>query len=547
MVRIAASVRLSQSRRRSAFLAGCVGTAVVAVSSQNSSSKAEKRKDGHHMEIYLMEKIAKKPYLNYHSASSAARQQQSKRFYRGSQGGDGDDVVPDEDEVRPKGVPSRLRLLAIDVPQFKREAFDGGVCKLPSEIFDPDNPTFADGVAPPKRPAGTLANNDRRRSSRKPIVQKSLAKQLYYCYGKHPETKNGTNKQREGHQLEPHDDQNQQPRIGVEILEASVMDLNPNNIRRTYTAMSTNWKKKRYRYDPGKYTDGDSSSDVEDDETGPADVAEAEVEEDELEQKSATSEVDDEIVPNKIDRNKIDLDDPDYERMAPWNQYQRYRTSWDGVDGEGKNAIYGSDVVSSSKTLNRASNKPHAVICDGAALQRVPGSLRYVSKICRDAGIPLYILNDPRSWGSQTHAALSDALIDMRKAVSENVIRHALDLREGSAFERGRLVGQLEKEMAWQAYDAARKTREALVDARKRLRRDDDNKQEDWSEQHEHELLKKLTERKVVAMTDEEIKDGTDKSGVKSRHSLKCSEAFLLICRRCVEKESKAPPTGHDN
>ena len=38
------------------------------------------------------------------------------------------------------------------------------------------------------------------------------------------------------------------------------------------------------------------------------------------------------------------------------------------------------------------------------------------------AGIPLYILNDPRSWGSQTHSKLSDALVDMRKAISDNVV-----------------------------------------------------------------------------------------------------------------------------
>lgn len=64
----------------------------------------------------------------------------------------------------------------------------------------------------------------------------------------------------------------------------------------------------------------------------------------------------------------------------------------------------------------------HAVICDGAAMQRVPGSLRCVTKICREAGIPLYIINDPRSWGSQTHSALSDALDDMQTTITDNVV-----------------------------------------------------------------------------------------------------------------------------
>merc|ERR1712130_196653 len=114
-----------------------------------------------------------------------------------------------------------------------------------------------------------------------------------------------------------------------------------------------------------------------------------------------------------------------------------------GVDGEGESALYGTHgdtggivmhpwASSSKQKLNRASNKPHAVICDGAAMQRVPGSIRYLTKICDEADVPLCILNDPRSWGSQTHSTLSDAIIDMRKTVSGNVIRNALDLRRYS-------------------------------------------------------------------------------------------------------------------
>lgn len=42
-------------------------------------------------------------------------------------------------------------------------------------------------------------------------------------------------------------------RIGVEILEASVYDLNPHNMRRTYQIGS-------YRYDPGKYQERSNNS-----------------------------------------------------------------------------------------------------------------------------------------------------------------------------------------------------------------------------------------------------------------------------------------------
>ncbi|KAL7527850.1 hypothetical protein ACHAXR_002162, partial [Thalassiosira sp. AJA248-18] len=527
---------LSQVKKSNgAILAICVGTAVAAISSHQSTQAEKKQNDGHqYLETYLMDKIAKKPYLNYHSASSSAYQHQAKRYHRGRQSEEpstNTDDIP-KTTTRPKGVPSRLRLLTINVPQFKREAFEHGVCKLPSEIFDTDKPSFVDGVAPSKTMNKSLGHN-----KRTAVVQKSLAKQLYYCYDP-PYKNSATTHNSQPKSQSPSEEQNQpsseeqKPNIGVEILEASIMDLNPNNIRRTYTYSSNNWKKKSYRYDPGKYTEkGENSDEVEnDEESGVADVDEADVEEASLNNKTVVAE--DRVMEADDDvSEESDIDNADYEIYAPWNQYawleelhlringivpfgtpmqrahvlsqwiygriyrqsipastsrggwvswlwwpvlwsgshaigsQRHRTSWDGVDGEGETALYGSNGVgsggnninaffpwlsSTKATLNRASNKPdcvirayrsgliilafsfsllclpnnthrHAVICDGAVMRRVPGSLRYLTKICREAGIPLFILNDHRSWGSQTHSTLSDALVDMRKAISDNV------------------------------------------------------------------------------------------------------------------------------
>lgn len=62
----------------------------------------------------------------------------------------------------------------------------------------------------------------RRAKEKMEIIQKSLARALVRCRNVHTK------------------------RIGVEILEASVYDLNPHNMRRTYQIGS-------YRYDPGKY------------------------------------------------------------------------------------------------------------------------------------------------------------------------------------------------------------------------------------------------------------------------------------------------------
>ncbi|KAL9191434.1 hypothetical protein ACHAXT_001140 [Thalassiosira profunda] len=601
--RAAAALRRGAGPRAAICIGAAAAAAAAYAHKTRPPAEAErKRSDGGHLEMYLMDKIAQKPYLNYNSVQSSA--QQDKR-YRGrqSEGASAhattDSSVDDGSSSRPRGVPSRLRILAIDVPQFKREAFKHGVCQLPSEIFDTDQPKFEDGVAPPKSMSKSSWHDGKR--THKPIAQKSLATGLYYCYdpkssnkraaakpAKKPssEVKGGVTEQVE---------KQQPPEIGVEVLEASVMGLNPNNIRRTYT--STNMRK-LYRYDPGKYSEGIPH---DEDASGVADADEAEVEEETLEKESNATE--EQSVRREISEGS-EFDDPDYERMAPWNQYawleemhlringivpfgapmqrahflsqvlysriykqsvptspsrggwmswlwwpvlwtgshaiggQRYRTSWDGADGEGENALYGASAesggrrrwlpwTSSKAILNRASNKPHAVICDGAAMQRVPGSLRYLSKICRDSGIPLYIINDPRSWGAQTHSTLSTALVDMRKAVSDNVIRNALDLREGSAFERGRLVGQLEKEMAWQASDAARKTREALLDARQRLRKD---KVEDWSDLAEDDLIHRLVERNVISRVE------TDED---EEASFTCSEAFGGICRRCSGRQKR--------
>ena len=123
-----------------------------------------------------------------------------------------------------------------------------------------------------------------------------------------------------------------------------------------------------------------------------------------------------------------------------------------------------SGVVHFSKSLYFSLiRRSHAVIADGAAMQRVPGSLRFLTKVCRDAKVPLYILNDPRSWGrltSTSYSTLEDALVDLRRTVTDNVVSSALELREGTAFERGRFVGRWEKEIEWQARDAGRKTSE---------------------------------------------------------------------------------------
>ena len=90
---------------------------------------------------------------------------------------------------------------------------------------------------------------------------------------------------------------------------------------------------------------------------------------------------------------------------------------YDGIDGD-----YGKN----KRTINRASSKPHAVIADGSAMQRVPGSLRYLTKCCQEADVPLFIINDPRVWGGNTHVDLESAARDMRKTIKARIVSNAL-------------------------------------------------------------------------------------------------------------------------
>lgn len=460
--RICKSLSRAKSSSAATLATSCDGSGAAVViaaasvilllssSTNNYSSYAEKKEGGdERLDVYLMDRISKKSYLNYHStvvSSSRHHQQQQEQettkhqlvHQHLSEGGTKMSHVRPED-TRPKGVPSRLRLLTVDVPEFKRDAFQHGVvCQLPSQIFDTPL-TFLDGVAPSKPMNKTLGHNERTgtRDSRKPILQKSLAKQLYYChYPQHDHSKSGKSRSLNHVHVRSEQKKMQSPtsssktypsvQIGAEILEASVLDLNPNNIRRFYTSTS-----KKYHYDPGKYTNNDTDTTHEQhfgDASGIADADEAENEDIARETNNNNTSSEDQF-------EEKDIDDPDYERTAPWNQYAwleemhlrihglvpfgapmqrahiisqwmygriyhqsipisssrggwlswlwwpswsgsyavgspRYRTSWDGVDGEGESRLIGDNsrnverngilprIFSSRVVLNRASNKP---------------------------------------------------------------------------------------------------------------------------------------------------------------------------------------------
>ena len=145
--------------------------AVGAVLFRDCMGTAEAEGKPAKLDVNFMDLIAEKPYLNYNSIQSVAdKHHQTSHHFR---------KIAAEVQTtisapgRPQGVPSRLRLLAIDVPELKERSFDRDVttCKPPSEIFDTADPTFEDGVAKSKKMDTSFLD-------RKIAVQKSLARQV---------------------------------------------------------------------------------------------------------------------------------------------------------------------------------------------------------------------------------------------------------------------------------------------------------------------------------------------------------------------------------
>mmetsp|Transcript_13766 Transcript_13766/g.22786 ORF Transcript_13766/g.22786 Transcript_13766/m.22786 type:complete len:564 (-) Transcript_13766:19-1710(-) len=455
------------------------------------------------IETDLMERIAQKPYLQAFTSN----------------------------DQHPRGVPHRLRILAIDVPEM-RTAFDGE-CRINL------SKVYADDIAPakllPKEENNNNNNNggDGKETSKQKkkkakltsVAQKTLAKSLIKC--------------------------RKRKKIGVELLEASVEDLNPHNMRKTHQFGNL------VSYDPGKYATrpvasrrqsklNNDDDDDNDEESLPI-------------RKKATASGGTSIRKDSHEGTVLATEDDEID--APWNQYAWIEEMQLRINGKvpfGSTLSAASSLtrilhgnvyrttVPSNRTFwewflppilhrdpagsegntnrrsNWASHKPHAVIADGAAMQRVPGSMRFLQKTCQEANVPLFIVNDPRVWGGNTHQDLNDALQDMRKTIKYNIVQQSM---RGSAFGRGRLLGQLETEAKWQAKDMGRRTRQAVKDANKRLQQERAN---DWSTLDEENLHNKLVDHKVIEVR--KAKKGADEVPTTSY-----TAGMVKLARQCVE------------
>lgn len=317
-------------------------------------------------------------------------------------------------------------------------------------------------------------------------------------------------------------------KTGVELLEASVKDLNPRNMRRTYQVGNL------IKYDVDEERDLPEKSTQKK-------VAETN------NKNRDSSKASKGLEEGNVSMHETEID-------APWNQYAwieelqlrvQGRVPFGGTLSPSSSLIrliFGNvykPQVPSSRTFwewfvppvwhrdpagiegadqnNWASQKPHAVIADGAVMQRIPGSLRFLQKTCQESEVPLFIVNDPRVWGGNTHQDLNEALQDMRKTIKYNIVR---DSMRGTGFAWGRLLGRLEAETTWQAKDMGRRTREAVQEANRRLKREKVN---NWSKFSADQLREKLIEHKV-------IKDSSENGRMTTY-----SNAMVQLAHHCVD------------
>ena len=364
-------------------------------------------------------------------------------------------------------IPSTLHILAIDVPEMRTKAFTGDCTPGHDKVF-------LDDVARPKTIDMIFDDKEERKKKQKiQIAQKTMAKHIVHCSS------------RESQQL-----------VGVELMEASVSNLNRYKVRKKQSFGN-------YTYDPGKYYDSTSNESEDEGHQGGDEMMTLDKEKsDEIEapwnQYAWMEELRLRI------NGHIEFDAPvekssKLERLLFGNNYKTTvpalfkvmdlfmpfafaRSDPDGIDGRNQSKV-------------RACNKPHAVIANGAALQLVPTSLRLLQKTCKKADVPLFVVHDPRQWGGNTQGSLEEALVAMRSTVKNRIIGNALKQQGSSAFTRGRVLGQIETEAKWQLKDKTKRTRELLGMEGGRRRKAE---KEDWSVHDTKTLESKLIERKVI-------------------------------------------------
>ena len=401
----------------------------------------------YHIDVSFIDRLASKAYLQFSHEESVQK-------------------------IRPEGVPDTLRIITVDLPEVRR-GFQHGHCQVDASRVYPD------GIAA----AEELDVKTGRNKINAEVEQKAWIKSFVKCM-------------------------TESKKVSVEIMEADMGRMNPSNIRRIHQYGTLN-------YDPGKYAVTSPRTD------------------------------------RRADRRKRKSEDEETkvlsEIQAPWYQLAwreeamlrisgqvTFGETMQEVDGWMKRFSgyrYKSTVSSSSRSWldaiffwrshrqdegidgspvpNAASNRPHAVIVNGLALQLVPNSLRVLQKLCAEHKVPLFVIRDPRSWGGNTHPDdLGLVLKDVQTAVKRQIVTRALHHAAGTAFARGRMLGRLESDTAWQAKETVRKSKEFSSRALDAFRKQQET---DWSSLSEEELEKRLAYHGLLRSLDSQDGETTRK------------------------------------
>lgn len=362
------------------------------------------------IEVNFMDKLARKSYLQF-------------------QGGSSTNNVSTTSIQRPAAVPPTLRLLTIDLPEVRRHGFSHGIC------LERADHVYPDGIALPNK----LTMSDKETLL---IEQKTYIKSYFECQ------------------------QQQSGAVGVQVMEANTVSLNPDNLRKTHQFG-------RLRYDPGKLTNDSLQRTL-------SVQATAQDEMDAPWNQTAWMQELELRLSGQVEFGST------LERANWWN-----RLLWGDVY---RRSVRGSTAVDDG-VHGCSSHKPHAVVANGAALNRVPNALRFLQQTCKKHDVPLYVVQDPRKWNN-THTDIGQVLKDVRRTVKKRIVANSL--QTGTAFARGRLVGQMETDAKWKSKEMLRKTRESLRSAEESRKRKEEM---DWSGLDESELQNELTRRGVMAKT----------------------------------------------
>jgi hypothetical protein len=424
----------------------------------------------HQIDINFIDRLASKAYLHF------------------------SDHEPDQTSVRPVGVPATLRFLVVDLPEV-RQGFKNGICSVYSRSVYPD------AIAAPE----IIEGKKGRSMIPLEVEQKAWVKSMVRCISEGAAEK-----------------------ASVEIMEADMIRMNPSNIRRIHQYGTL-------RYDPGKYVATSARHDKkrkdlrDDEETIIRNELDAPWHQQAWKEEASLR------ISGRVASGDTMTESSPWTRRFFGLQYQSTIPSSNSFldsiffwrSSKEDFGIDGSDVP------NQTSNRPHAVIANGLALQLVPNSLRVLQKLCAENDVPLFVIRDPRSWGANTHPDdLGQVLRDVQKTVKRRIVTRSLQHAAGTAFQRGRFVGRLEANALWQSSEVVRRSKEVSARALDAFKRQQDT---DWSSLSESDLEKRLEYHGLVHKAEDE--------GESSRIGM--SDVLAKVAQRYLTGPSTSEPRVH--